>query len=40
MERTAVEDDYLFGAAPVIYRDARRLKPAAGVVEDEVPPAP
>ena len=40
MERTAVEDDYLFGASPVIYRDARRLKPAAGVVEDEVPPTP
>ncbi|MDD3823247.1 MAG: DUF523 domain-containing protein [Sphaerochaetaceae bacterium] len=25
MERTAFEDDYLFGASPVIYRDARRL---------------
>ena len=36
MERTAVEDDYLFGASPVIYRDARRLKPAAGIVEDVV----
>lgn len=26
MERTAFEDDYLFGASPVIYRDARRVK--------------
>ena len=25
MERTAVEDSYLFGASPVIYRDARRM---------------
>lgn len=25
MERTAVEDSYLFGASPVIYRDARRV---------------
>ena len=27
MERTAIEDEYLFGASPVIYRDERRLKP-------------
>jgi len=27
MERTSVEEDYLFGASPVIYRDERRLKP-------------
>jgi len=26
MERTAFEEDYLFGASPVIYRDARRVK--------------
>ena len=25
MERTALEDSYLFGASPVIYRDARRV---------------
>ena len=27
MERTSFEEDYLFGASPVIYRDERRLKP-------------
>lgn len=27
MERTSVEDDFLFGASPVIYRDQRRLHP-------------
>jgi hypothetical protein len=26
MERTAVEDDFLFGASPVIYQDQRRLE--------------
>ncbi len=36
MERTAIEDEYLFGASPVIYRDERRLKPK--VDETEVGP--
>ena len=36
MERTSIEDEYLFGASPVIYRDERRLKPKADEVEAEV----
>ncbi len=35
MERTAVEDEYLFGASPVIYRDERRLKPKDKEAEEE-----
>lgn len=35
MERTAFEDDYLFGASPVIYRDARRVKQLQEQSEDE-----
>ncbi len=34
MERTAVEDEYLFGASPVIYRDQRRLKPKIGAGDE------
>ncbi len=26
MERTALEDDFLFGASPVIYRDQSRMR--------------
>ncbi|MFA6905462.1 MAG: DUF523 domain-containing protein, partial [Sphaerochaeta sp.] len=26
MERTALEDDFLFGASPVIYRDQHRMR--------------
>jgi uncharacterized protein YbbK (DUF523 family)/uncharacterized protein YbgA (DUF1722 family) len=35
MERTAFADDYLFGASPVIYRDARRVKQLQEAVETE-----
>ena len=35
MERTSVEDDYLFGASPVIYRDERRLKPKVDETEEK-----
>ena len=33
MERTAVEDSYLFGASPVIYRDARRVAAVSNTEE-------
>jgi hypothetical protein len=35
MERTAFEDDYLFGASPVIYRDARRVKAKEETITEE-----
>lgn len=34
MERTAVEESYLFGASPVIYRDARRMVKFEKAIED------